>query len=67
MNKDNIIVGIDIGTTKIAVIIAEKIDNAINILGYGNSKSRGLNKGIVFLQIGQNDLGLIIDISFGSL
>ena len=47
-NKENIIVGIDIGTTKIAVIIAEKIDNAINILGYGNSKSRGLNKGIVF-------------------
>ena len=47
MNKDNIIVGIDIGTTKIAVIIAEKTDNAINILGYGNSDSKGLNKGIV--------------------
>ena len=47
MNNDNIIVGIDIGTTKIAVIIAEKTDNAINILGYGNSNSKGLNKGIV--------------------
>ena len=47
MNKDNIIVGIDIGTTKIAVIIAEKTEDAINILGYGNSESKGLNKGIV--------------------
>ena len=37
MNNDNIIVGIDIGTTKIIVIIAEKGNDAINILGIGNS------------------------------
>jgi len=47
MNNEDIIVGIDIGTTKIAVVVAEKKDNAINILGYGNSKSEGLNRGVV--------------------
>ena len=47
MNNDNISVGIDIGTTKIIVIIAENENDAINILGIGNSESNGLNKGIV--------------------
>ena len=32
MNIDNIIIGIDIGTTKIVVAVAEKENNAINIL-----------------------------------
>ena len=44
----NIITGIDIGTTKIAIIIAEVQDNdSINILGFGESESRGLRQGIV--------------------
>ena len=47
MNNRNVITGIDIGTTKIAVIIAENKDNVINILGFGKSNSNGLNKGIV--------------------
>ena len=44
-----IITGIDIGTTKIAVVIAEwiKIKNTINILGVGQSISDGLKKGII--------------------
>ena len=44
-----IISGIDIGTTKIAVIIAEwiKDENKFNILGVGESSSYGLNKGVV--------------------
>ena len=47
MNNSNIITGIDIGTTKIVVIIAEKKDGALNILGFGKSSSNGLNKGVV--------------------
>ena len=39
MNENNIISGIDIGTTKIVVIIAEKKEGAINIIGFGESKS----------------------------
>ena len=49
MEEKQIISGIDIGTTKIAVVIAEwdKTDNSINILGVGEAPSEGLKKGIV--------------------
>lgn len=49
MDEKKIISGIDIGTTKIAVVIAEwnKINNEISILGVGESPSHGLKKGIV--------------------
>jgi cell division protein FtsA len=47
MNENKIISGIDIGTTKIAVIIAEKKDGAINIIGFGKSNSDGLERGVV--------------------
>ena len=47
MKNQRIITGIDIGTTKIAVIIAEKKDGIINILGFGKSSSNGLSKGVV--------------------
>ena len=39
---NEIITSIDIGTTKIAVIIAEKNNNSLNILGFGEEKSKGL-------------------------
>lgn len=38
---------IDIGTTKIIVIIAEQINHEISILGIGMSQSNGLEKGMV--------------------
>lgn len=47
MKATNTITGIDIGTTKIAVIIGEKKDGAINIIGFGKSSSNGLSKGVV--------------------
>ena len=49
MNDDKeIITGIDIGTTKIAVVIAEKtINENIKILGIGQSPSNGLKRGVV--------------------
>lgn len=44
----NIIVAIDIGTTKICVLIARKISNdQVEILGVGRAPSYGLNKGVV--------------------
>ena len=46
MNNE-IIASIDIGTTKIAVIIAEKNNNSLNILGFGEEESKGLDKGVV--------------------
>ena len=47
MKNQKIITGIDIGTTKIAVIIAEIDNKSINILGFGESDSEGLRRGIV--------------------
>ena len=47
-DKRNIISAIDIGTTKIICIIAEKLENGkIKILGLGNSKSTGVKRGVV--------------------
>ncbi len=46
--EENIIVGLDVGTTKICVIVARvKEDNSIDILGIGKAPSFGLHRGIV--------------------
>ena len=46
--RDHIVVGLDIGTTKICAIVAEVTEEgAINIIGVGSSLSRGLRKGVV--------------------
>ena len=49
IENKRILTGIDIGTTKIAVVIAECIleKNQIRILGVGEAPSYGLKKGIV--------------------
>ena len=49
MAKDsNIVVGLDIGTTKICAVIAEADGNrAVDIIGIGTSPSKGLRKGVV--------------------
>lgn len=45
---DDIIVGLDVGTTKICVIVARvKNDSNIDILGIGKAPSFGLHRGIV--------------------
>ena len=44
----NIIVGLDIGTSKIVAIVAEmKLDGGFEIIGMGTHPSRGLKKGVV--------------------
>jgi len=45
--KKNIIAGLDLGTTKVCAIIAEKSDNVIDVLGFGVAPSEGLNRGLV--------------------
>jgi cell division protein FtsA len=47
MRKD-IIAGLDLGTTKVCAVIAEKLeDGGFNILGFGVAPSEGLHKGLV--------------------
>ena len=45
--KDNLIVGLDIGTTKICAIVGEVTGEGIDIVGIGTHPSRGLRKGVV--------------------
>ncbi|MBN1638069.1 MAG: cell division protein FtsA, partial [Ignavibacteriales bacterium] len=45
--KGNIITGLDLGTTKVCALIAEKEDHKINILGFGVAPNEGLNRGLV--------------------
>ncbi len=45
--KDELIVGLDIGTTKICAIVAERTENGIDVVGIGTHPSRGLRKGVV--------------------
>jgi cell division protein FtsA len=46
--REQILVGLDIGTTKICAIVGEVTeDGAVHIIGVGSSPSRGLRKGVV--------------------
>ncbi|MDF1767020.1 MAG: cell division protein FtsA [Gammaproteobacteria bacterium] len=46
--SDNMIVGLDIGTSKVVAIVGEIIDDgSLNIVGIGSHRSRGLKKGTV--------------------
>src|SRR5258706_1707319 len=44
----NLVVGLDIGTSKVAALVAElAADGAMEVLGMGSHESRGLKKGVV--------------------
>lgn len=45
--KDNLIVGLDIGTTKICAIVGNVTEDGLDIVGIGTSPSSGLRKGVV--------------------
>ncbi len=48
MPRRNLIVGLDVGTTKTAIVIGELYrESQVHILGLGTAESRGLNKGQV--------------------
>lgn len=47
-NDKNLIVGLDIGTSKVAAIVGEITpDGGIEVIGIGTNRSRGLKKGVV--------------------
>lgn len=46
--RDNIVVGLDIGTTKVCAIVGEvHEDHSMDIIGIGTAPSRGLRRGVV--------------------
>ncbi|MCP4604045.1 MAG: cell division protein FtsA [Proteobacteria bacterium] len=45
--QGEIIVGLDIGTTKVAAVVGEMIEDGIDIIGIGSHPSAGLHKGVV--------------------
>ncbi len=45
--KGEIVVGLDIGTTKICCIVGEVTPDGIDVIGIGTHPSRGLRKGVV--------------------
>lgn len=48
MKAENIVVGLDIGTTKICVVVGQKNKNgSVDIIGVGTAPSTGLRKGVV--------------------
>ncbi len=47
-NENNIYVGLDIGTTKICVVVARKnLEGDIDIIGLGSAPSTGIRRGVV--------------------
>ena len=50
MSKEykDLLVGLDIGTSKVAVVVAElRPDGSYEVIGMGQSESKGLKKGVV--------------------
>jgi cell division protein FtsA len=45
--RGELIVGLDVGTTKISTVIGEVFDNRVDIIGIGTHPSIGLKKGVV--------------------
>ena len=45
--REDIVVGLDIGTTKICAVVGEVSDDGISIIGIGTHPSIGLRKGVV--------------------
>ncbi len=47
MAKSDLIVGLDIGTTKICAVVGEATPEGVDVVGIGTSPSTGLRKGVV--------------------
>jgi cell division protein FtsA len=45
--KEDLVVGIDIGTTKICTIVGDVTEDGIDIVGIGTHPSKGIRKGVV--------------------
>lgn len=47
MNNQDLLVSLDIGTSKVRVIVGEVHNGSINIIGVGAAESQGMNKGAI--------------------
>ena len=47
MAKSDLVVGLDIGTTKICAVVGERTADGVDVVGIGTSPSTGLRKGVV--------------------
>ena len=47
MKNQGLFVSLDIGTTSIKIVVAEYVNNQLNIIGVGNEISRGLSRGVI--------------------
>jgi cell division protein FtsA len=45
--KSDLIVGLDIGTTKVCAVVGEATPNGVDVVGIGTAPSSGLRKGVV--------------------
>jgi cell division protein FtsA len=45
--KNRVVVGLDIGTTKVCTVVGEVVDGQCNIIGLGTHPSKGLRSGVV--------------------
>jgi cell division protein FtsA len=45
--KNSIVVGLDIGTSKVCAVVGEMTDRGVEIIGIGSHPSQGLRKGVV--------------------
>jgi cell division protein FtsA len=46
-SDNEVIAGLDLGTTKVSVIVAEQTEDGVDIIGIGSVPSNGLKKGVV--------------------
>jgi len=47
MAESEIIAGLDLGTTKVCVLVAEQTEDGLDVIGVGSVPSKGLKKGVV--------------------
>jgi len=47
MRKEKVVVGLDVGTTKVVALVGNVSDGMIEIVGMGKAESHGLEKGVV--------------------
>ncbi|MGL1861268.1 MAG: cell division protein FtsA [Pseudodesulfovibrio sp.] len=47
MARNDLIVGLDVGTTKICTVVGEATENGVDIIGIGTAPSTGLRRGVV--------------------
>lgn len=45
--REDLVVGLDIGTTKVCAVVGEVTEDGIDIIGIGSHPSKGLRKGVV--------------------